>query len=199
MPRGVPIPELRERLFAATERVLERDGPQGLNSRAITDEAGVAKGVLHNHFADLDQFLAEFVLTRFGDATETLERLPLQAGHGTVAENLTDAIVTLFGSHAPALIATVRSRPSLMRRISEAASSRRAILPNLEMLFASYLEAEKQQARIAEDADTAMVAFALVGSAHHLVLTRRSDAADLEDTVRRLVNALLQGAAARVE
>ena len=46
----------------AAERILLRDGPQALTSRAVTTEAGCAKGVLHRHFADFDDFLAELVL-----------------------------------------------------------------------------------------------------------------------------------------
>ena len=48
-------------LFAAADRVLVRDGPAGLTTRTVTAEAGVANGVLHRHFRDLDEFLASFV------------------------------------------------------------------------------------------------------------------------------------------
>src|SRR5881227_2127738 len=51
-------------LFDAAERILLRHGPHALTSRAVTTEAGCAKGVLHKHFADFDAFLAEFVLDR---------------------------------------------------------------------------------------------------------------------------------------
>ena len=64
MPRGVAIPEVREQLFAAADRILGRAGPAGLTTRAITAEAGVANGVLHRHFRDLDAFLAEFTASR---------------------------------------------------------------------------------------------------------------------------------------
>ena len=62
MPTGVAIRDVREQLFDAAERVLLRDGPSALTSRAVTTEAGCAKGVLHRHFADFDAFLAELVL-----------------------------------------------------------------------------------------------------------------------------------------
>src|ERR1700728_3286278 len=66
MPTGVAIRDVREQLFDAAERVLLRDRPDALTSRAVTTEAGVAKGVLHRHFADFDAFLAEVVLDRVG-------------------------------------------------------------------------------------------------------------------------------------
>jgi len=56
MPTGVAIRDVRAQLFDAAERVLRRDGPSGLTSRAVTAEAGVAKGVLHRHFDDFDAF-----------------------------------------------------------------------------------------------------------------------------------------------
>ena len=54
MPTGVAHPRVREHLFEAAERVLLREGPSALTSRAVTTEAGCAKGVLHRHFADFD-------------------------------------------------------------------------------------------------------------------------------------------------
>ena len=64
MPTGVALRDPRQQLFDAAERVLLRDGATALTSRAVTTEAGVAKGVLHRHFADFDAFLAELVLDR---------------------------------------------------------------------------------------------------------------------------------------
>ncbi|MGH9072330.1 MAG: TetR family transcriptional regulator, partial [Acidimicrobiales bacterium] len=64
MPTGVVLSDALEVLFEAAERVLLRDGPSALTSRAITTEAGVAKGVLHRHFADLDAFICELVVDR---------------------------------------------------------------------------------------------------------------------------------------
>jgi AcrR family transcriptional regulator len=78
--RGVAIPELCEQLFTATERVMARDGAAGVTSRAITDEAGCAKGVLHNHFDGLDGFLAEFAMDRTRRGTALVAGLPALAG-----------------------------------------------------------------------------------------------------------------------
>jgi AcrR family transcriptional regulator len=75
VPRGVAIPDVPQQLFDAAERLLLRDGPGGLTSRAITDEAGCAKGILHNHFADLDGFLAAFVVDRSRRIAEHAKQL----------------------------------------------------------------------------------------------------------------------------
>ena len=39
MPRGVAIPELRQQLFAAAERVIAASGVSGLTGRAVTRES----------------------------------------------------------------------------------------------------------------------------------------------------------------
>src|SRR6185436_17898802 len=64
-------------LFDAAERVLLRDGPSALTSRA--------KGVLHRHFDDFDAFLAEFVLDRAERLRPRAADLLDSAGTGTVA------------------------------------------------------------------------------------------------------------------
>ncbi|MFG1675885.1 TetR family transcriptional regulator [Micromonospora sp. NPDC049282] len=43
---------LREHLIAAAARLLDRRGPAGLTVRDVAREAGVADGVVYNHFAD---------------------------------------------------------------------------------------------------------------------------------------------------
>ena len=65
MPTGVAIRDVRQQLFAAAERVLLRDGPSGLTSRAVTAEAGCAKGVLHRHFADFPLFVRGAMSTMY--------------------------------------------------------------------------------------------------------------------------------------
>jgi AcrR family transcriptional regulator len=194
-PRGVAIPDLREHLFQAAERVLARAGPSGLTSRAITLEAGVAKGVLHNHFTDLDGFLAELMIERFRRIVEEVAKLPARAGEGTVDGNLTDAVVSVFQAHAAPMVSLAMARPTLMHRLQHSAAAWSPSLQHIEAAFAAYLQAEQQLGRISPAADTATLALAIIGTVHHLFLTHRADASDLSGAVHRIVAALLAGVA----
>ena len=191
-PRGRAIPGVREQLFQAADRLLVRAGPTALTTRAITSEAGVANGVLHRHFRDLDTFLAEFAADRLRAIADTAAALPARAGQGTVIGNLTDATLALFGSSALALVNLVASRPALgtaLEHVTTAGSG----LGDVEKHFTAYLEAEKRLGRIAADADTQTIAFTLLGSVHHLMVTNPAGLPDLPQRVRRIVEALAAG------
>ena len=192
MARGVAIPEVREQLFAAADRVLARDGPAGLTTRAVTAEAGVANGVLHRHFRDLDEFLAAFVASRLGVIADGAAVLPGRAGDGTVTGNLTEATVAVFGVSAQALMSLVAAKPELGQAL-EHATGRAGGLGDIERHFAAYLDAEKKLGRIGPGADTETLAFTLLGTVHHLILTRRGDSPGLRGQVRRIVAALVAG------
>ncbi|WP_431906585.1 TetR/AcrR family transcriptional regulator [Nonomuraea jabiensis] len=191
-PRGVTIPEVRQQLFDAAEQVLLREGPSGLTGRAITREAGVATGLLHNHFGDLDGFLAALFVDRAQAATRSLQGLLDRAGTATVADNLMAGIETLSAGNILALAGLALARPSIVPRLSEAHGEGTLELDANERLFAAYLEAEQQLGRISPDADTASVALALVGAAHHLLLTRGPHAPDLRERMRRVIAALIE-------
>src|SRR5215204_3760217 len=98
MPTGVAIRDARQQLFDAAERVLLRAGPSALTSRAVTTEAGCAKGVLHRHFVDFDEFLVELIRDRTARVTTQADALLRSAGTGTVAGNLTAVLTDLFSS-----------------------------------------------------------------------------------------------------
>src|SRR4051794_6501417 len=104
MPTGVALRDVRQQLFDAAERVLLRDGANGLTSRAVTEEAGVAKGVLHRHFDDFDAFLVDLVRERIARLDGQAAGLRDSAGTGTVAGNLTVALVDLFDPVAVAVV-----------------------------------------------------------------------------------------------
>jgi AcrR family transcriptional regulator len=191
-PRGVAIPDVEAQLFDAAERILLRDGPPGLTSRAITAEAGLAKGILHNHYHDLDGFLVALLIDRGRRVAARLARLVERAGSGTVAANVTEAGLSLTQT-ASALIDLVRARPELGRRVREANRAGRTGFLPIEASLAAYLEAERRLGRIARDAETDILALALFGALHHVFQTDAVREADVADRVRRLVAAILAG------
>ena len=56
---------LREAMLQAAERILERDGIQGLTLRAAAREAGVSHAAPKNHFGDLSGLLSELAAVGF--------------------------------------------------------------------------------------------------------------------------------------
>ncbi|MEU8317337.1 TetR family transcriptional regulator [Nonomuraea sp. NPDC048881] len=178
MPTGIALRDVREQLFDAAERILLRDGPNALTSRAVTTEAGCAKGVLHRHFADFDAFLAELVTDRIRRVEAQSAALRASAGTGTVAGNLTRALLELFGSVAVAVVSLVISRDGLRARLRQAGSAGLPLLGEATTMIAAYLAAEREMGRIAVDADVDALALTLIGSAHLLFAGREDDPPD---------------------
>jgi AcrR family transcriptional regulator len=195
-PRGVAIHEAREQLFLAAERVLAREGPDGLTSRAITQEAGVANGLLFNHFGDLDGFLVQLILDRARRTAGQAWRLVPRAGTATVTGNLADAAAAVLQSGAFATAALVLSRPSLMARLQQQAAGAPTPLDDIQTAFAAYLDAEQKLGRIAASADTETLALTLTGTLHHIFLTRQQGTPDPAEQARRVAAALITPAAA---
>jgi AcrR family transcriptional regulator len=173
VPTGVAIHDARDRLFDAAERVLLRDGPNALTSRAVTTEAGCAKGVLHRHFADFDAFLAELVLNRIARIADQAATLRTSAGTGTVADNLARALTDLFGSVAVAIVGLIISRDDLRARLRRTTPTGIPLLTEATAMIASYLIAERELGRIAADADVDTLAPTLIGAGHLLFADRK--------------------------
>ncbi|MGW7685313.1 TetR family transcriptional regulator [Kribbella sp. NPDC054772] len=172
MPTGVAMRDAREQLFDAAERVLLRDGPEALTSRAATTEAGVAKGVLHKHFTDFDGFLAELVLDRIRRLDDQAAVLRDSVGHGTVVDNLTAMLTDLFGSVAVAIVSLTISRDGLRARLRAAVPTGVPILTDAGRILLEYLTAEQAIGRIPAGADLNTLGLTLIGSTHLLFADR---------------------------
>lgn len=190
MPTGIALRDAREQLFDAAERVLLRDGPSALTSRALTTEAGVAKGVLHRHFADLDSFLFELVANRIERIDKQAAGLRDSAGTGTVAGNLTGALTDLFGSVAVVIVALVISRDALRARLRQDRPSGVPLASEATAMIASYLVAERELGRIAADADVDTLAPTLIGAGHLLFAGRQGTPPEAE-AVHKMVSAVI--------
>ena len=192
VPTGVAIRDPRGQLFDAAERVLLRDGASALTSRSVTAEAGVAKGVLHRHFADFDAFLAEFARDRAARISAQAAALRAMAGSGTVAGNLAVALPDLFSEATLALIRLVIARDELRAWLRAATGSRIPLISESTAMTADYLAAERDLGRVAADADIGTLAPTLIGAAH--LLFTDADGTPEPAAVARVVAAALAAA-----
>jgi AcrR family transcriptional regulator len=192
MPSGVHIRNVRGQLFEAAERVLLRDGPDALTSRAVTEEANCAKGVLHRHFTDFDAFLAELVLNRIREIEDRATVLHAAAGTGSVVDNLTEALQDLFRPVTVAIVALITFRDGLRAQLRQAGLTGIPLAMQATSMIANYLDAERDLGRVADDADTDTLAPTLVG-AGHLLFADRTSPPPQTTVVRRTVTAVIAG------
>ena len=191
MPTGIHLRDVRAQLFDAAERVLLRDGPSGLTSRAVTTEADCAKGVLHRHFEDFDAFLAELVLDR-------IHRLEARAGElvagtGDVVATVAGLLTEVFESVAVSIVALITFRDELRIRLRAARPGPGIPLAtDAARLLADYLAAEQKLGRLSPEADVPTLAPTLVGSGHLLFADRTAEP-PTEEAVRRMVATVLAG------
>ncbi|MEY9873097.1 AcrR family transcriptional regulator [Streptacidiphilus sp. MAP12-33] len=186
MPTGVALRDPRRQLFEAAERVLLRDGPSALTSRAVTTEADCAKGVLHRHFPDFDAFLAALVLDRVARLDTTSAGLLAAVGQGTVVGNLTEALTEILGPVAVAVVGLTVSRDGLRALLRETRPTGVPLLSDATEVLACYLAAERELGRLSPAADVDALAPTLIGAGHLLLADRTGTAPDAE-ALRRVV------------
>ncbi|MFG2379187.1 TetR/AcrR family transcriptional regulator [Streptomyces sp. NPDC048504] len=192
MPTGVAMQDPRRQLFDAAERILVRDGPNALTSRAVTAQAGCAKGVLHRHFADFDAFLVDLVLDRVGRLGTRAGTLRAAVGTGSVVGHLTDALIDVFDPVGVAIVGLVISRDELRARLRAAGSTGIPVMDEASAMLATYLTAERDLGRLAPDADITVLAPTLLGAGHLLFADREAGPPERE-TVHRTVTAVVAG------
>ncbi|MGH2874148.1 MAG: TetR/AcrR family transcriptional regulator [Solirubrobacteraceae bacterium] len=181
MPTGVPIPNVRAQLFEAGMQVLMRDGAGALTSRAVTSEAGVAKGLLHRHFSDFDTFLASLVLAQIQLIDARSAELRRSAGTGDVAANVADVLAITLAPDALVLVDLVLSRRALLHRLRLATPAGIPLLAETTRMIAAYLTAERGLGRISLGADVDRFALILVGATHLLCAGRDGTPPDSEE------------------
>lgn len=195
MPRGVPIAEPRQHLFAAAERVIATEGPSRLTTRAVTQEAGVATGLLFAHFATFDDFLAGYAVDRSFQIAATAAGLPGRAGTGTVAGNLSETVLATPLLTVLAVTRLLACRPALAAEVGKVLGDGSTALRALERSVLDYLEAERRLGRLPAGADTEALALAVVGVVHHVALTGGTGPAS-QSRIHRALGALTGGARA---
>jgi AcrR family transcriptional regulator len=101
--------DLRAHLIEVTERLLAEGGLEGLTTRRIARTAGVADGVLYNHFTGKDDLILAGLLARAVALMEQFENACPQPGSGTLENNLgqlAQALVTIQRALLPLLAET---------------------------------------------------------------------------------------------
>ncbi|MDP0400373.1 TetR/AcrR family transcriptional regulator [Tsukamurella strandjordii] len=185
MPRGVAIDGVRQRLFAAAETVILREGAGGLRGRAVTTEAGVATGLLHAHFGDFEGFLVAYAVDR---------SFLLTAAAGEIESlrppDLGDALASLPQPAATAFARLLAARPDLQGKAAEILGAESAGFAGLTDGVAQYLTAARDDGHLAATTDPAALAYAIIA-----VLLRAWHEGDREALWRPVIRALLSSAA----
>ncbi|MFC7304111.1 TetR/AcrR family transcriptional regulator [Streptomyces monticola] len=159
---------LREHLIATAEQLVSARGTAGLTVRAIAREAGVADGVLYNHFSDKEELLAHALRAHVRSVEGTLGALP-EPGVGTLEDNLRTHLrygMALHRAILPAFTGLL-AQPAVLARFGELDGPGRDWRDRLR----GYLRAERELGRLAEGARTDAAAALLVGICHETVLS----------------------------
>lgn len=93
------MPDNRENIIEATQRLLQSHGLARLTTRDIARGAGVAEGLIYHHFKDKAELIFEVVLERVRDTKDVLQNLPLKVGTNTIRENLEEVLHTIYRGH----------------------------------------------------------------------------------------------------
>ncbi|WP_433332804.1 TetR/AcrR family transcriptional regulator [Spirillospora sp. CA-294931] len=158
---------LREHLIATAARLIAERGTAGLTVRAIAREAGVADGVLYNHFADKEELLACALRAHVTAAGRALGALP-EPGRGDLAANLRAHVLHGLALHRAILpaFAGLIGRPAVLARFGDLSDPGEDWRDRL----LAYLRAERELGRLAPDARVEAAASMIVGTCHETVL-----------------------------
>ncbi|MBC6450680.1 TetR/AcrR family transcriptional regulator [Actinokineospora xionganensis] len=160
---------LREHLITTAERLLARRGATP-TVRDIAQEAGVAAGVLYNHFADKEDLLA-FALHAHVRSVEATLGAPPEPGVDPVETALTKFVergLKLHEAILPAFTALL-AQPEVLVRF-RALTNPTADGRGLRQELVDFLAVERKQGRIATDADLEAAATMIIGACHEVVL-----------------------------
>lgn len=155
-----PPPDQKERLIAATEKLLASHGLGCVSTRDIARAANVAEGALYHHFGDKAELILSVVLQQLGDFPEVLQSLPLQIGENTVQKNLEAVLESAFAFHhriAP-LVCSLFGDQELLARVRTMMVERSMGPGRSAFAIAAYLRAEQQLGRVAHSATPETVA-----------------------------------------
>lgn len=158
---------LREHLVSTAERLIATQGTAGLSVRTIAREAGVADGVLYNHFADKEELLAAALDAHVRTTQARLGDLP-QPGSHTVEANLRSHLAYGLALHRailPAFTGLI-GQPAVLEKFTQLNSEE-----SWRERLLHYLAAERDNGRLTSTAPIEAATAMLVGICHETVLS----------------------------
>ena len=196
-----PAAALREHLIDAAEQLLAAAPIASITTRDIARKAGVSDGVLYNYFEDKTDLIVTALVRRYDMLATRFDAGLLQAGAGTVEENLNafaGAWLALIGEALPTL-AGLMAEPVLLHRLFEAIHLQPRGPQYLEARVTEYIAEEQRLGRLAADVDPASVAMLIMGSTVVLVASSAiaplSEGVTLQSRLAPLMATLLRGLA----
>ncbi|MEV6875488.1 helix-turn-helix domain-containing protein [Amycolatopsis sp. NPDC051128] len=158
---------LHDLLVEAAEKMIAAHGTANLTVREIARTAGVADGVLYNHFSDKEELVALALLEYVRRTEATLGELPV-AGEGTLEGNLRRHLEYGLGLHrmiVPAFSGLI-GQPRVLERFADMTERSGQWRDRL----VTYLEEEQALGRLHPESEVDATAVMLVGYCHGSVL-----------------------------
>ena len=200
-----PITDQKEKLIAATQRLLCSQGLGCVTTRDIARAAKVAEGALYHHFGDKAELIVSVVLHQLGDFPDVLQSLPLQVGQNTVQKNLERVLQSAFAFHhrIVPLMCSLFADQELLGRVRNMMNERSMGPGRSTSVIAAYLRAEQQLGRVLPAADPETAAQLMLAASFNTALCGQFFYAgedrearahrQLRDAVRTLVIGLAPG------
>ncbi|WP_326834626.1 TetR/AcrR family transcriptional regulator [Amycolatopsis rhabdoformis] len=182
---------LREHLIATAGALMAEEGAAKLTVRAIARRAGVADGVLYNHFADKEELLAHALREHVREAERDLGALPAP-GSASVEANLRAHLTYGLALHQAILptFAGLLTHPAVLARFAELTPTGDEWRDRL----LAYLHAERDLGRLSPTTRPAAAAALLVGACHETVFSALvPHTASVATSVDELVATVLEG------
>ena len=195
-----PSPDQKERLIAATEKLLASQGLGCVSTRDIAKAANVAEGALYHHFGDKAELILSVVLQQLGDFPEVLQSLPLRIGEATVQKNLETVLESAFAFHhriAP-LVCSLFADQELLAKVRGMMAERSMGPGRSVFAISAYLRAEQQLGRVSASAVPETVSELMLAVSFNRAMQDHfflggSDDAKARRKLREAVRALMVG------
>ena len=201
-PARSEVSGTRERLIAATTRLMCERGLARTSTRDIARAAGVAEGALYHHFADKAELLLAVIQAGMGEFKQVVDSLALQVGRRSLRANLEQVARAALEFHlrvAP-LVCSLYSDRTLLLRVRQILERSKLGPGESGAALAAYLDAEQRLGRVAPGANARAAAELLLAGCFQAAMREHfsCNVAVPKHGVRDMVSALIDGLAPAV-